>query len=257
MNRSDLFIYVPAHLLPARLSFLLNRKLQPEVACQEVQLNRLDFDLLGESATQLHARGLRTTLHAPFYDFNPGSSKKRLRKSSLQIATQSLRLAEKLKAKRIVFHPGLAHGSDTKTITLWLKNCLEFWPDLIEQAATFDCTLCIENIYEGEPEIFMELIEALDSPYFGHVFDIGHWNIFSTRKLVDWLDTTAPYLKHLHLHDNHGERDEHLAIGQGYVPFSTLFSWLEKKKACPTMTLENHNLPDVEISLNALERFLS
>lgn len=257
MKHSNLFIYTPAHLLPARLPFLLNRKLQPEVACQEVQLDKLDFELLGDSAEKLRAQGLRTTLHAPFHDFNPGSSKRRLHKASRRTAEQSLQLAKKLGAKRVVFHPGLAYGSDSKAQQLWLKNCLTFWPEFLEQAATFDCTLCVENIYEGEPEIFMELLEAINSPNLGHVFDIGHWNIFSTRKLVDWLDTTAPYLKHLHLHDNHGERDEHLAIGQGYVPFSTLFTWLEEKNIAPTLTLESHNLPDVEISLKALERYFS
>ena len=38
MTFSPLYIHIPAHLLPGRLSFLLNRKLQPEVACQETVL---------------------------------------------------------------------------------------------------------------------------------------------------------------------------------------------------------------------------
>jgi len=257
MNKSDLFIYVPAHLLAARLPFLINRKWQPEVACHEVQLNKLDFGQLGECAAQLHDHSLSTTLHAPFYDFNPGSPKRRLRKSSHKIADQSLQLAEKLGAKRIVFHPGLPSGSDTHVQQLWLKNSLEFWPEYLERAAKFNCILCIENIYEGAPELFIELLSTINSPHMGHVFDIGHWNIFSTRKLIDWLDITAPYLKHLHLHDNHGEHDEHLAVGQGYVPFSVLFTWLKGRKDLPTMTLENHSLPEVEISLKALEQYFS
>ncbi len=65
----------------------------------------------------------------------------------------------------------------------------------------------------------------------------------------------APHLKHLHLHDNHGEQDEHLPIGQGYVPFSTLFKWLKTTQAPATMTLENHSLPDTERSLQAIQRY--
>jgi len=251
----SLYVYTPAHLLAARVPFLINRKLQPEVACQEVLLDRLDFSQLGDSADRLREQGLSTTLHAPFSDFNPGSNKRRIRKRSLQIANQSLQLAEKLHARRVVFHPGLEYGADSRKLQLWLDNSLNFWPELLAKAAEIHCVICLENIFEGSPEIFIELLEAMNSPQMGHVFDIGHWNIFSTRKLVDWLNLTAPYLKHLHLHDNHGERDEHLAIGQGYVPFSTLFEWLKSREHPPTMTLENHNLPDVEKSLKVLSQY--
>ena len=255
MISSSLYIYMPAHLLTARLPFLLNRKLQPEVACQEVLLEKLDFEELGDCATQLREHGLSTTLHAPFSGFNPGSSRKRIRNVSLKLADQSLSLAEKLQAKRIIFHPGLTYGSDREKLDTWLKNSLTFWPEFLARAAEFDCTICIENIYETTPDIFIDLLTAINSPQMGHVLDIGHWNIFATGKLLEWLNTTAPYLKHLHLHDNHGERDEHLPIGQGYVPFSTLFAWLKTAKVSPTITLENHSLPDTELSLQVIQQY--
>lgn len=256
MNSSSLYIYTPAHLLPARLPFLLNRKLQPEVACQEVILEKLDFEQLGDCADLLQDQGLSTTLHAPFTGFNPGSSKKRIHNASHKIADQSLQLAKKLHARRIVFHPGLTYGADRKESDLWLKNNLRFWPEFLTRAADFNCTICIENIYETTPDIFVNLLSEINSPQMGHVFDIGHWNMFATGKLLDWLNATAPYLKHLHLHDNHGEGDEHLPVGQGYVPFSTLFKWLKSTKTSPTMTLENHSLPDTELSLKAIQQQL-
>lgn len=255
MNPSLLYIYIPAHLLPARLPFLLNRKLQPEVACQEVLLDSLDFNQLGDCAAQLQEKGLSTTLHAPFSNFNPGSNKRRIRNISLKTADQSLQLAEKLRARRIVFHPGLAFGNDENKLELWLKNSLKFWPEFLARAAEIDCTICIENIYETTPEVFTRLFSMIDSPHLGHVFDIGHWNIFAAGKLIHWLNETAPYLKHIHLHDNHGERDEHLAVGQGNVPFSTLFEWLKTTEIPPTITLENHNLTEIELSLEALQKY--
>ena len=254
MMTSSLYVHVPAHLLPARLSFLLNRRLQPEVACQEVALESLDFIQLGDCADRLQEQGLGTTLHAPFSNFNPGSQRKRIRNLSLKAADQSLLLAEKLHARRIVFHPGLAYGDDEKKLNIWLENNLSFWPEFLLRAAEINCTICIENIYATSPDIFIRLISLLDSPHFGHVFDVGHWNIFGTGKLLTWLNETAPYLKHMHLHDNHGERDEHLAVGQGSVPFSTLFEWLKTAESPPTITLENHSLPDMEQSLKVLKK---
>ena len=253
MIQNSLYIHIPAHLLPTRQIFLLNRKLQPEVACQESSIDTLDFELLGDCAQQLQEQGLSTTLHAPYTGFNPGSSKKRIRKFSHSLADKSLSLAEKLMARRIVFHPGLAYGSEGKKLDIWLDNSCDFWPEFIERAEKIDSVICIENIYETTPDIFISLLSRLASPHIGHVFDIGHWNMFGHTKLLSWLETTAPYLKHLHLHDNHGERDEHLAIGRGYVPFSTLFDWINKAPDIDvTMTVENHSLPNTELSLKAI-----
>ena len=117
---------------------------------------------------------------------------------------------------------------------IWVETCCNFWPEFLERAKQFDCIICIENIYETTPQIFLDLLSSINSPQLGHVFDIGHWNMFATTKLHDWLTQMSPYLKHLHLHDNHGERDEHLAIGRGYIPFSTLFDWLKTTPAPPT-----------------------
>lgn len=256
MNFSPLYIRISAHLLAARIPFLINRKLQPEVACQEVLLEQLDFEQLSDCAAQLREHGLSTTLHAPYKNFNPGSDKKQIRQISFEMANKSLQLAEKLGAKRIVFHPGLAYGSDKKQQDLWIKNCLNFWPEFLPQSKEIGSIICIENIYETVPDVFTTLLSTINSPQMGHVFDIGHWNLFSTGNLLDWLNKTSPYLKHLHLHDNQGEEDEHLAIGQGKVPFSTLFEWLKESKISPTITLENLSLPEIELSLQTIQQQL-
>jgi len=68
------------------------------------------------------------------------------------------------------------------------------------------------------------------------------------------MESLAPYLRHFHLHDNHGERDEHLAVGHGVIPFSAVFDWLKKQQRQPTITLENRNLPNTELSLLKLQQ---
>lgn len=249
MSVNPLYVHIPAHLLPDRLSFLIDRRLQPEVACQEVALEKLDFDLLAACADRLNRHGLSITLHAPYSGFNPGSGMKHKRKRAYQIAESSLLLAEKLRARRVVFHPGLAHDSTDRQIDRWLDHCFDFWQDVLPRAEEIQTVICLENIYEAGPDIFTRLLTAVNSPRLGHAFDIGHWNIFGKTALTTWLDRLEPHLYHLHLHDNHGERDEHLALGQGNIPFSDLFAWLGRSQARPTMTIENHSLPRTEKSL--------
>lgn len=252
---SELFVHIPASIFAEKVPFLLSRRLQPELACQDAALDQLDFYRIGDSAARLAAAGLKTILHAPYVNFHPGSPVPQLRKMTIKLLEQSLLLAERVSASKIVFHPGLAPDSTALQQSIWLENSLELWPNYISWAEQNHCTFCIENIYESSPQPLLRLVSAIDSPRFGHVFDIGHWNIFSGQRLTDWLIQMGPYLQHLHLHDNHGDTDDHLAIGLGTVPFAELFSWLEKTAIEPSITLENHNLRALDQSLVVIKNF--
>ncbi len=255
--RNLLYVHTPAQLLSSRLPFLLNRGLQPEVACQEVSIEKLDLEKIKSCAEQLASRQLTTTVHAPFNGFNPGSGKKRLRKSADHICQQSLRLAAALQARCVVFHPGIPYQATPQEQELWLRNSLEFWPQYIEQAAQQGTIIAIENIYEPSAEVFLPLFGALGGKSFGHCFDVGHWNIFSGQTLPDWFAQLGAHLKHLHLHDNHGQSDDHLAINAGTVDFAALFHQVGKLATPPSMTLEAHLLPTLENSLHQIQPYLA
>jgi len=57
---------------------------------------------------------------------------------------------------------------------------------------------------------------------------------------VEWIDELGGYVKELHLHDNFGQYDEHLPVGDGNFPFHDLFAMLKHNKK-PVITLEPHN----------------
>lgn len=249
-----LYVHTPAHLLESRITFLLNRNLQPEVACQEVSIEQLDLESIKDCAAQLAEKSLTTTMHAPFSGFNPGSSKKRLQKTAHSMCQKSLQLAEIINAQRIVFHPGIPYQATEKVQQKWLQNALEFWPDYIEQAAQLGTQICMENIYESSSDIYRQLFAELASDHFAHCFDIGHWNIFADEQLEDWFENLGRYVTHLHLHDNLGQHDQHLPIGAGNIDFSALLQQINKLPTPPSMTLEAHALPDLETSLEALPR---
>lgn len=251
---SELFVHVPASRLPERVDFLLARKLQPEVACQGTNMAKLDIAQLADSASELAEAGLKTVLHAPFVDFCPGAADFRGRQQTIYLLEQTLILAERIKAVKIVFHPGLNANATGHETDDWLARSYVLWSNYISWAKHNDCIFCIENIYETSPSPLLALITAINSPYFGHVFDIGHWNIFSSGPLTTWLGTLAPYIHHLHLHDNRGYMDEHLAIGLGTAPFDQLFAWLDDYGMIPSITLENHNRHAIDQSLGVLAR---
>ena len=85
-------------------------------------------------------------------------------------------------------------------------------------AAPVGVRLALENIprgYTGDPQRLVGLLEDLGAPNVGAVIDTGHRNLGGDPAAA--LRTVGRHLITLHLHDNHGERDEHLLPGRGNI----------------------------------------
>jgi len=68
----------------------------------------------------------------------------------------------------------------------------------------------------------------------GVTFDVGHLNIakkrgFEDKDLIKEMDAIAKHVKHVHLTDNFGYSDSHLAPGMGNVPIKEMMERLEKE----------------------------
>ncbi len=68
----------------------------------------------------------------------------------------------------------------------------------------------------------------------GMTLDVGHLNLFKKtgfddKDLENETKKMAPYVKHLHMTDNFGYEDTHLAPGMGNVPFKQILAKLEKE----------------------------
>lgn len=68
----------------------------------------------------------------------------------------------------------------------------------------------------------------------GMTWDVGHLNMmkkhgFTDKDVIEETKKVAPYVKHIHLTDNFGYADSHLAPGMGNVPIKQILEELEKK----------------------------
>ncbi len=75
----------------------------------------------------------------------------------------------------------------------------------------------------------------------GATWDVGHLNImkkhgFEDKDVIEATKKIAPYVKHVHLTDNFGYSDSHLAPGMGNVPIRQILEELEKKGNVEEMT---------------------
>jgi sugar phosphate isomerase/epimerase len=89
----------------------------------------------------------------------------------------------------------------------------------LENHYAYDYRDCRELF--SEPWEFLEVL-SLDSPSLRLCFDTGHGNM--TRNSGDLLDALAPWLHYVHLADNRGVDDDHLAYGMGTVAWDDVFT---------------------------------
>jgi sugar phosphate isomerase/epimerase len=177
-------------------------------------------------------------------DLNAGSTDPAVRELTRRRFTQLLEPVSIFKPKSVVCHAGYDRKRYGVLKDGWMQNSLEIWSWLATEIAAAGSRLMLENVFEDGPEDLLALFESLRSANVGFCLDCGHALAFGQADLERWLDILGPCLGQLHLHDNAGGGDAHLALGRGAVDFEKLFSYLRKNSApdsAPIITLEPHS----------------
>jgi sugar phosphate isomerase/epimerase len=113
-------------------------------------------------------------------------------------------------------------------------------------------TVMLENVYETEPELLLEVVGRVGADNLRVCLDVGHLYAFGGGDFSRWLHTLAPVIGQLHLHDNHGDLDAHLALGAGAIPLHEILSFLADRRQRPLITLEPHEEGSLQPSLDLL-----
>lgn len=255
-NHIDFHAHVPYPRLSEHLAHLVSNRIHPEIFFSAESLDQLVWEELSAQARLLESAGLKTTIHAPFLDLNPGALDPCIRDVTRRRFQQVFQAAELLKPRVIVFHPGyddLRYGSSRME---WLKNSFDFWQEFVPVAREAGCIIGLENIFEKDPSTIRMLIEAIDAPCFRHCFDVGHWNMFTKVPMEAWFAELGPMIAEAHIHDNHGQADEHLPPGEGSIDFGQLFRLLKQYAPEAVCTIEAHSMERLERALKSVRTFI-
>jgi sugar phosphate isomerase/epimerase len=231
----------------------LARGLNPEVGIDAAALDRFSRAEFKEMADRLHRRGVSITIHGPFCDLSPGSPDPWIRKVTRQRFEQLLDVVPLFRPKTVVCHAGYEWKRYGYLRDEWLQNSLKTWRWLAEKLLANGSRLMLENVYERGPEEMRIFFEKLRDQKVALCLDTGHQSAFSQTPLNVWIDSLGGYLGQLHLHDNHGRHDDHIALGQGCIDFRAFFKKL--KRLCanpPIVTLEPHEEDALEPSIDYL-----
>jgi sugar phosphate isomerase/epimerase len=252
---SNFFVNLPLRYIAreqAYLDFFIKHRLNPELGLDAWSMDRLDLAWHQYVAEKIQLAGLKTAIHLPFLDLMPGSIDQYILQATRERLNKALEIARVYAPCHLIGHLAYDPALEEDFYSFWLENSVKTWQQLLEKAKDI-CPIFLENVREQEPAIITDLLSELNGQV-GFCFDPGHWFSFGRGKennnLSHWLQMLAPYIRHLHLHDNHGHLDEHLGMGQGTIPFLELFAGLELLDLKPGFTLEPHSAEDLAHSLN-------
>ncbi|MHB1348968.1 MAG: sugar phosphate isomerase/epimerase family protein [Desulfobulbaceae bacterium] len=234
------------------LPLFLAHGLRPEIGLEGDCLWNDDTAAFQAVADRLRESGLACTLHAPFNDLAPGAVDPRIREITREKLRRAFALAEIFQPRAIICHLGYEEHKHSYKFKEWLGHSLDTWNELLDLAEKTGTPVMLENTYETSPEIHRILFSELAGRNLGFCLDVGHLTAYARSTWQVFLATLLPWLRHLHLHDNRGERDEHIAIGKGCFPFQELFAFLRQHQLHPLITLEPHSKEDLWQSLEAI-----
>jgi sugar phosphate isomerase/epimerase len=181
----------------------------------------------------------RLAVHGPFqgidYTYQDHLLKEAIRKRMDMIYAMVL----ELKPDTLVLHTGCSDEIVRFSLTdTWLARASEFWREEIIRYAEAGVQVVLENVAEQTPDLMIRLADNVNSKYFGLCMDIGHANLLSTLPPPQWVKKMGSRLKHIHLHDNMGDRDEHLPVGMGNIEFDSFFEALYRYVPDATVSIE-------------------
>jgi sugar phosphate isomerase/epimerase len=157
----------------------------------------------------------------------------------------------------MVVHPasiGLARPEDRPDV-----------PDvrrLLSEAADVGIRLLLENVTDSIWALDRVLDEIGDDPEetnLGICIDIGHARMShdaGRHPVANYLERYRGPLRHLHLHDTHGDADEHLVPGRGTIDWIELADVLARIRFSGAAILEFQAPEGAERGLHEALRFV-
>ncbi|MGA7076110.1 MAG: sugar phosphate isomerase/epimerase family protein [Halobacteriota archaeon] len=209
---------------------------------------KLDKDLISLIEYAESSCGLEISVHTPFSDLNIASRNTPIWRETLrQIKATIEGLANH--ARVFVIHPGYVSPLAAFCPEKALYRNKQALVELAQCAREYDVTATVENMVNVDFLLgrFPDEIEDMRPDGLGFTFDVGHAN---TADAIDSF--LGMQIDHIHLHDNNGQTDEHLALGLGNIDWERVMRALRRYKGI--FVLESRTLDEGAQSLTYLRR---
>ena len=230
----------------------------------EIFAARQHFDYTSREHVRELAEGFRSnamqpfSLHAPMWpDYEMGRAgapavnlihpEKSRRIDSMDEIKRALETAEHIPFRHMVVHLGERYDT-------WSPRTLEYAETALEHLGAFARPLGVRVLVENllsEPTTPEHLIAILDLGHLdsiGVCLDLGHAHI--TVGVAEAMNVLGKRIVSMHVHDNHGVKDEHLWPGDGSIDWIAVRDAVQGLSNAPAAVLEiSQNIGDAPSAL--------
>lgn len=193
----------------------------------------------------MRPKELVSQYHAPFmgsFDLGRDGDAPRPPESAALVIAHMLDRAERLGARLVTAHvgscpPGLDRAEAMRNVMEGLRLAT---PDIerrrIRLALENHTPAYVKGPLGDRPEDFDWLLANLPSQWIGQNIDLGHANI--DGHVDGFLSRPLDRVFNMHLHDNRGKADDHLALGKGGIDWESVLPRLARGGYAGPLTLE-------------------
>jgi len=200
------------------------------------------------------------SMHAPLYPDRemgragaPGVNilhpEKSRRIDAMDEIKRALEAAEHIPFRNLVVHLG-------ERTDAWSQRSIEYAHTALEHLGAFarplGVRLLLENLLSEPttPEHLLLILELGHLHDVGICLDLGHAHI--TVGVAESIATLGSHIVSTHIHDNQGEKDEHLWPGDGAIDWTAAVQALKALPTPPAVVLEiGYNLNDPHSAIQA------
>ncbi|WGI17810.1 sugar phosphate isomerase/epimerase family protein [Methanonatronarchaeum sp. AMET-Sl] len=206
-------------------------ELRPKEMVKKIKNHNFDgVEILADGNHQLKGKNIEIfkelsqelpmSIHAPFEGINLASLNDEIWENSIKKTIATIKGASEINARCITIHPGHLTSVTTHFRDRAWRRTIRAFRRLADYAEEQNTTIAIENMPKMEhlfckhPSEIEGFIETVGRPNLKFTFDIGHAH---TNDNIDEFLENIDQIHHIHIHDNKGDYDSHLELGDGTI----------------------------------------
>ena len=184
-------------------------------------------DIEGFFASIKNNYNLSYSVHAPISDINIASLNERMREDAVMEILATLESCINLEIGTITIHPGITPMAVPYMEEKAIAQAKKSLRSIDRISGQYGIKMCVENMPAFEFMLgrsYEELKELIDGTELSVCLDIGHAN--TTGETIALIDGFKDRIANVHIHDNNGDADSHMTLGEGSIDFKDIISRL-------------------------------
>ncbi len=179
-------------------------------------------DIQNQVKELLETTNMRFSIHGPYSDINLAAFDTGTRKHAVKTFLDIIEICGNLGIGPVTIHPGVIGPIQHWDRSRALKHTRKSLEELAREARDNSMLIALENMPKMRfttCQSAQEIAQMLHDLDIGMCLDIGHAH--TTDQMTEIMALKDRFIN-IHVHDNMGDKDAHLPLGQGTVDFEVL-----------------------------------